>query len=138
MLDSRISPRSSSGISFLKGHKRIIAWKVYFFAFLCMTFLGYIGLMGKETRFIDILDTLASSALLLSVFSYTYKKRLFSFYSWIFIGLFCLSENILYTYLTHVIQHENSPNTLYTFGTIFIWLINLPAFITLFLNTKQK
>ncbi|WP_298774604.1 hypothetical protein [uncultured Shewanella sp.] len=138
MLDSHISPRSSSGISWLKGHKKIIAWKVYFYAFLCMTLLSYAGLMGEKARLIDILDTLASSALLVAIFSYTYKKRLFSSYGWIFIGLFCLSENILYTYLTHITLHENSPSTTYTFGTILIWLINLPAFITLFLNAKQK
>lgn len=138
MLDSRISPRSSSGISFLKGRKQAIIWNIYFYAFLIMTLFSYIGLMGKETRFIDVLDTLASSAMLFALFNYTYKKNLLSAYSWIFIGLFCLGENILYTYLTHILLHENSPNTTYTFGTLFIWLINLPALIIIFLNARKN
>ncbi len=138
MLDSHISPRSSSGISFLKGRKRSIIWKIYFYAFLTMTLFSYIGLLGKEARFIDVLDTLTTSAMLFALFNYTYKKNLLSAYSWIFMGIFCLSENILYTYLTNIFLHENSPSTSYTFGTLFIWLINLPALITLFLNARKN
>lgn len=103
-----------------------------------MTLFSYIGLMGKETRFIDVLDTLASSAMLFALFNFTYKKNLLSTYSWVFIGVFCLGENILYTYLTHILLHENSPSTTYTFGTLFIWLINLPALITIFLNARKN
>ncbi|MCL1126074.1 hypothetical protein [Shewanella surugensis] len=137
MLDSNISP-SSSGISFLKGHKIELAWKFYFYAFLSMTLMSYLGLMGQEVRFIDILDTLTSSIMLVALFGYIYKKNIFPAYVWIFVGIFCLSENVLYSYLSHVTLHGNSPSVIYTFGTILLWLINLPALLAIFLYSRSR
>lgn len=138
MLNSNTSPASVSGISFLKGNKMKLAWKLYFYAFLSMTLMGYLGLMGKSVRFIDILDTLTSSIMLVALFGYVYKKRICTSYVWVFVGIFCLSENILYSYLTHITLHDSAPSITYTFSTLLLWFINFPALLSIFLYAKNR
>lgn len=59
-------------------------WKIYFWAYTILTLIGLIFVYGRKSSwaFVDFLDVLSSVIIVFAVYSYVYKKEMFTQKFW--------------------------------------------------------
>jgi len=113
-------------------------WKIYFWVILVLTVVGMFGLLqNAPLAFIDVIDLVWSIFLLIGIYAYVYKKKIFSADAWkgiFYISILFLIISFLDLYIlpkgfmedTLPFLKSNIPSD-DSNSILFAWVLLLPA-----------
>ncbi|TIH06233.1 hypothetical protein [Pseudomonas leptonychotis] len=118
---------------------RNIAWKVYFYFMLALTFVGVVGLLTVEdagaAEFISLILAIPS---LTGFFGYVFSKKILTRKLWVINFYVQITWLVLYYFVTTADLSAGMDQQLYVVSTAVMWALSIPYYIALFLYANKK
>lgn len=121
-----------------------MGWKIYFWIYLALTLFGLFGFYGliktESIRFGDILSLVISVLGVIGLYSYIYKKRIFSGKIWIVLFWILVANLVLSLVISSTPLRDSVPDFLksnlpeakYFISKLFGYAIGLPVYLAIY------
>lgn len=119
--------------------KRSIWWKIYFFIFTILGFIGSISfLLEEQAGIVEYLQLFLFILSTIGLFGFTFLKKIFIPVVWLWVLVVSLLFGVFYEQLTSIDLRQGMTDMEFYVTMAIGWLISIPGYIALYLYSKSN